>query len=117
MRLDGQALIGASGPRMASDQGAALEDLDRMSAAARIDTLADQGVVDGVIGPADFDIMILVDAGADLPVSIVVAARRQGSCDGLLFSLEHAVSAAVAFLEPFGIDGGDEPMDGRVQLP
>jgi hypothetical protein len=67
MRLDGYALIAASGSRMGSDQGAALEDLDRMSAEARIDALADQGVVDGVIGPADFDMMILVDAGADLP--------------------------------------------------
>lgn len=47
MRLDGQALIAASGPRMASNQGAALEDLDRMSAEARIDALTDQGVVDG----------------------------------------------------------------------
>jgi len=49
MRLDRAALVAAHRPCMGGDQLSAAEDLYRMGTQPRIDPLADQAVVHGVI--------------------------------------------------------------------
>jgi hypothetical protein len=76
MRIERQTLITSCRPRVSGDERAALEDLHRVGGQTRIDTLADQGVMHGVVGAADFDVMILMHASADLPVRVFIAPRR-----------------------------------------
>src|ERR1700692_1100769 len=116
MGLNGQTLIATGSAWMGRDVLAAQEDLHRVRREARIDALADQRVMDRVVRAANFDVMILVYSRADFPLGILVPAQWQRLRRRPLLSFEHAVPAAIALLEGFRVDRGDDLVDGAVQL-
>ena len=70
--------------------------------------------MDRVVGAANFDVMVLVYSRADFPLGILVAAQWQRLRRRPLLGFKHALAAALAFLEGFRVDVGDDLGDRGV---
>ena len=70
-------------PGMGGDALAAMKDFDGARGQARVDVLVHERGGDGVVMAVELDVIVDVDAGADLPVAVDEGLGRQRAERGL----------------------------------
>ena len=94
---------------------AAMEDLDRRGAEARVDDLVEQGVGDGVIVALDLDVVVDVDAG-DFPLAVDEGLGRQRAERGLIEAFEELAATGAVHAHRPRVEVGDQFGDRPVQF-
>jgi hypothetical protein len=110
------SVVAADGaPPMGRDALAAVEDLDGGRGQARVDVLVQERVGDGVVMAVELDVIVDVDAGADLPVAVDEGLGRQRAERGLIEPLEELAAAGAVEPHRPGVEIGEQLGDPRVE--
>jgi hypothetical protein len=89
----GGVLASDEAPGMGGDALAAMKDFDGRRGQAGVDVLVHERGGDGVVMAVQFDVIVDVDAGADLPVAVDEGFRGERAERGLIQALEKFAAA------------------------
>ena len=110
---------GVAAADMAADVGghalAAMEDLDGRRGQPGVDLLVDERVGDGVVVPAQLDVVVDVDPGVDLPLAVDERLGGQRAEGGLVQPLEELAPAGAVQAHRARVQIGEQLGDARVE--